>query len=784
MTKTKSTKRALLMSALALLMCVSMLIGSTFAWFTDSVTSSGNIIKSGTLDVTMEWKDATTTGAQQTYKDASAGAIFNYDLWEPGYVEAKNIKISNVGTLALKYNLNIAANGEVSELADVIDVYFAEGEHTLANREMTELTKVGTLSDILAGMPANMAGDLEANTADTVTIALKMQENAGNKYQGLSIGSDFSVQLLATQLTAEFDSFDNQYDKGAAWDGVVPAAMPATLVVDGDTQTVHVKDAAAFAYLSTLSAKWAELYSDGNGTTYTNYANGAGANYYYSGDWTVRLEADINLMNHPIAPVEIMFGQNTGATAFDGNGYTIRNVNTTTGLFKDGTRASFSNLTLENVKATNGALAGIVNHPVTDVTVKNANISGVDYVGGLVGKTYSSVTGCKVSDSSIVATGKEAGGLIGYAEANSMGSTITNNVVKNVTVYANNRAAGLVAQPNTTVKVYNNTVDTVTVVATDTSEYQPGAVVSNALAPANVYDNTANNCKVGREVYGLTLIPDGENSQIIVNDKEGFLNLTKLFANWTELFTDGNGTTYTNYANGAGADYYYAGRWTVSLEADIDLNNATISPVVIKHPVSTGAPSFEGNNHTIKNAKIVTNATTENEAGLFNASSIAFKNLKLDNIHVTGSNVGNSTAGILSGSVNKDQGVQNITIANSSVTGGKYTGGVVGYGYTDVLNCTLTNVTVKGGYKLGGLIGYICTSGTNTGDVSGNTLTDCTVDGIGGGVYAGGKDKYIIGKLVGNYNCNGTCNNNTITNMTTSATANIGEIEAGKTVTQ
>ncbi|MBQ3088182.1 MAG: leucine-rich repeat protein [Clostridia bacterium] len=212
MTKTKSTKRSLLMSALVLIVCVTMLIGTTFAWFTDSVTSAGNIIKSGTLDVTMEWKDATPTGAQQVYKDASAGAIFNYDLWEPGYVEAKNIKISNVGTLALKYNLNIAANGEVSELADVIDVYFAEGEYTLASREMTELTKVGTLSDILDGMPANMAGDLKANTADTVTIALKMQETAGNEYQGLSIGSDFKVVLMATQDNVEKDSFDENYD--------------------------------------------------------------------------------------------------------------------------------------------------------------------------------------------------------------------------------------------------------------------------------------------------------------------------------------------------------------------------------------------------------------------------------------------------------------------------------------------------------------------------------------------------------------------------------------------
>ena len=198
MTKTKSTKRALLMSALALLMCVSMLIGSTFAWFTDSVTSSGNIIKSGTLDVTMEWKDATATGAQQTYKDASEGAIFNYDKWEPGYVEAKNIKISNVGTLALQYNLRIAANGEVSKLADVIDVYYAESEYTLATREMTELTKIGTLSDVLDGMPANMTGDLEAGKNDIVTIALKMQEDAGNEYQGLEIGSDFSIILMAT----------------------------------------------------------------------------------------------------------------------------------------------------------------------------------------------------------------------------------------------------------------------------------------------------------------------------------------------------------------------------------------------------------------------------------------------------------------------------------------------------------------------------------------------------------------------------------------------------------
>ena len=158
------------------------------------------------------------------------------------------------------------------------------------------------------------------------------------------------------------------------------------------------------------------------------------------------------------------------------------------------------------------------------------------------------------------------------------------------------------------------------------------------------------------------------------------------------------------------------------------------------------------------------------------------KNLKLDSIHVTGSNVHNSTAGVLSGNTNCD--VTNITIINSSVTGGKYTGGVVGYGYGSVTNCSLDKVTVKGGYKLGGLIGYICASGTNTSNVTGNTLTDCTVDG-NDGIFADGKNVYIIGKVVGNYNCNGTCNNNTITNMNPSSlTANIGKIENGKDVTQ
>ena len=211
--KKNQTRRALLMSALSLLLCMSMLVGTTFAWFTDSVTSGNNIIKSGTLDVEMYWADGTEAPDSATWTDASTGTIFNYDKWEPGYVEVRHIKIANVGTLALKYQLKIMANGEVSDLADVIDVYYLDPAEAIAERtDLTAEKYIGSLTEVLAGLDITASGELAANTNDTVTLALKMQEDAGNEYQNLAIGSDFSVVLMATQDNVEKDALDENYD--------------------------------------------------------------------------------------------------------------------------------------------------------------------------------------------------------------------------------------------------------------------------------------------------------------------------------------------------------------------------------------------------------------------------------------------------------------------------------------------------------------------------------------------------------------------------------------------
>ena len=106
----KNTKKSLLTSALCLLLCMSMLVGTTFAWFTDEVKSGNNIIAAGNLDVNLYWS---TNGADWTPVDADTNVFKTGTLWEPGHTEVVYLKVVNEGTLALKYNLDVIVVSEV-----------------------------------------------------------------------------------------------------------------------------------------------------------------------------------------------------------------------------------------------------------------------------------------------------------------------------------------------------------------------------------------------------------------------------------------------------------------------------------------------------------------------------------------------------------------------------------------------------------------------------------------------------------------------------------------------
>ena len=217
MTTKYSTKKALISSIVVIALCLSMLIGTTFAWFTDSATSAGNIIKTGNLDVELYWAngaEAVPTD-REDWTNAKSGPLYKEDqIWEPGYTDAKHIMIANNGSLALKYQLAIIPEGEVSALADVIDVYFIDGGEQLGGAyDLSAYAPVGTLRDVInSGIKQ---GSLEAGKTFTTTIVLAMRTTAGNEYQNLAIGTSFSIKLLATQFNLEPDSFGPDYDKNA-----------------------------------------------------------------------------------------------------------------------------------------------------------------------------------------------------------------------------------------------------------------------------------------------------------------------------------------------------------------------------------------------------------------------------------------------------------------------------------------------------------------------------------------------------------------------------------------
>ena len=108
----KSTKSALLTSSIALLLCFSMLIGTTFAWFSDSVTSNNNVITAGNLDVEVEY----TLDGENWADLQGAEDLFQKSLWEPGHTEVVVLRVSNAGSLALKYQANLKVVDEVRNI--------------------------------------------------------------------------------------------------------------------------------------------------------------------------------------------------------------------------------------------------------------------------------------------------------------------------------------------------------------------------------------------------------------------------------------------------------------------------------------------------------------------------------------------------------------------------------------------------------------------------------------------------------------------------------------------
>ena len=228
----KRTRQALISSVISLVLCCSMLIGTTFAWFTDSVTSTNNIIKSGNLDIELYYQNDETS--DWTKVGATTNVFKLNTLWEPGHTEVVKLKVVNEGTLALKYQLgvNVASEsgsinvaGEAFKLSEHIQYAIIDGDQ-IDTREQAVAAAEGKSTAL---KQAYSSGSVtlypEAEAADAkpmekiVTMVVYMPTTVGNeanydKNKGAAPQINLGLNLFATQFTYEKDSFDENYDKG------------------------------------------------------------------------------------------------------------------------------------------------------------------------------------------------------------------------------------------------------------------------------------------------------------------------------------------------------------------------------------------------------------------------------------------------------------------------------------------------------------------------------------------------------------------------------------------
>ena len=217
----KNTKKTLLTSVLALVLCLSMLVGTTFAWFTDTVSTTNNIITAGNLDVNLYW----STDAQNWNAVTAGTNVFKTNtLWEPGHTEVVYLKVVNEGTLALTYNLNLNVASEVAGtnvagetflLSNYIHYDLTEGEYTFADSAAARGDEVG----VKLNTPTTLDKKLLSNEEVVLTLVVFMPTTVGNEanYRGTAVPTiNLGINLFATQEMHENDTFGSEYDKFAA----------------------------------------------------------------------------------------------------------------------------------------------------------------------------------------------------------------------------------------------------------------------------------------------------------------------------------------------------------------------------------------------------------------------------------------------------------------------------------------------------------------------------------------------------------------------------------------
>lgn len=707
MTNKKFSKRALLMSVVAMVLCLAMMLGTTYAWFSDSVTSGNNIIEAGNLDIELEYRNA-----DGDWESVNADTnIFSSTLWEPGHTEVIYFRITNKGSLDLKYRfgINVASettgvnqNGDSITLSNYIKfgvVYGMSGEGTGAYATRGDAIAAVEPGTILADGYTTYGVMNEKGETNSFALVVYMPTSVTNEanYKTGTIAPEIQlgINLVATQIMSENDSFGNNYDE--IWLGEVDTNW----YVEGQN-AYEIHTAAELAGLAVLV---------NNGTS-----DFAGVTFTLSNDidlndiaWTTI--GDGRVLGQDSKGKDVL-AQFRGT--FDGNGNTISNLycekTAYAGLFGRTYGATVKNLTIENAlliagrNSSDDAYAGAavafstsdgIAPAITNVTVENATVVGKN-AGAIVG---SFLTDGVISSSSTVNCtigGINVGGIAGTINGESIGdhSSIVSCTVKNN---------------------YELTVSD-----------KIGAYAGRVLGHATVdVDNT------------YSYVDNG------VKDADGNI----LVANAAQLRLIAALTNYT-YSNFKGV--------TLKQTADIDLANEEWAPIGNSSNKFMG--NYDGQSYTVSNLKISGN---KSNVGLFGYTTEG----KIANVTVHNATVsGYLNLGVVAGTPYTTEYENILVTGDVKVDGFAYVGGVFGKSLYD----NATNITVdvnEGSYVkadstvvsngeliayrtyVGGVVGFMGEGGHTVSNVTSNIDvigSTCDVGGITGIAHYGNKFKNVV----------------------------------------
>ena len=459
MNNKKATKRALLTSVMALVMCVVMLVGTTFAWFTDTASTDVNKIQAGNLKVDIvdesnESLDGKTLKFIQAVNETEKASVDNV-LWEPGATFfTQGFRIANKGNLALKYKVVVSGTTGDTGLLKVMEFDVVSKMEKTGSKVDFDTTPGTLLPSTAAGTPTY---------SDVYYLRGHMFENAGNEYKNMTL-TGISVTVYATQLNSEFDSFGPDYDKNAeypidTWDGTSATAAELAAVTDDTNKVVTVESGKLLAAL-------AEAVNGGKD---------------YNG-YTIKLTKNLDLNGIEWTPI----GQKNGNKfkgIFDGQGYTV------TGLKISEEKAAAFDGYVAFFGGTDGA------------TIKNLTVAGSvtgKEAAGIVGKGVNTTLENCHNEATITATEAKAAGIVASLDKGTLKNCTNSGAITTKGAWP---AAGIVAwcNPNAAIENCQNFGDVTVTGIGDTS--QAGGICGN-LGSSSVVKDCINSGRISASLAG------------------------------------------------------------------------------------------------------------------------------------------------------------------------------------------------------------------------------------------------------------------------------------------